>query len=110
MRIQLIVNSMVLTSLAALATACGPGGPGGPGGSGGPGGPGGPGSGPEQGPPPFSELDPNGDGKLTLEEFKQHKIPHGDHDEVFRMIDANGDGVITQAEFDSHRPPAPPPR
>jgi hypothetical protein len=61
-----------------------------------------------RGPPPFSQLDLNGDGQMTLEEFKSHKIPRGDHAEVFKNIDANGDGVVTESEFTSHRPPSRP--
>jgi Ca2+-binding EF-hand superfamily protein len=53
-------------------------------------------------------LDLNGNGVVTIDEFRQHPIPHGEHDEVFRRIDANGDGAITQAEFANHRPPPPP--
>jgi hypothetical protein len=63
-----------------------------------------------QGPPPFKTLDLNGDGRLTLEEFKSHAIPRGDHQDVFKMIDANGDGVVTEDEFTNHRPPMPPGR
>jgi EF-hand domain pair len=92
---------------AVMLSACaGPGGPGGPGGSGGPDRP----DGERRGPPPFSNLDLNGDGQLTLDEFKSHKIPHGDHTDVFNTIDTNGDGVITEAEYTSHRPPEPPSR
>lgn len=47
---------------------------------------------------------------MTLEEFSQHEIPHGEHEEVFRMIDANGDGQVTEEEFLSHKPPEPPQR
>lgn len=68
------------------------------------------GPGGERGPPPFSKLDLNGDGVMTLEEFKSHVIPHGDHAEVFVIIDTDADGVITEQEFTSHRPPSPPRR
>ena len=63
-----------------------------------------------RGPPPFSSLDLNGDGRLTLEEFRSHQIPHGDHDEAFSMIDANSDRIVTQSEFENHKPPEPPSR
>lgn len=69
-----------------------------------------PDEGDRRGPPPFSELDLNRDGQLTLDEFKTHKIPHGDHTEVFNSIDSNGDGVVTEAELTSHRPPERPAR
>jgi hypothetical protein len=58
-----------------------------------------------RGPPPFSSLDLNGDSSVTLSEFEQHKIPHGDHSEVFSHIDANDDGAITETEFTNHKPP-----
>ena len=61
-----------------------------------------------RGPPPFSTLDSSGDGQLTLDEFSSHKIPHGDHTEVFNTIDVDGDGVITESEYSSHRPPSRP--
>jgi hypothetical protein len=74
----------------------------------------GPGAGPDRpgegrgGPPPFSSLDLNGDGEVTLDEFKSHDIPRGDHTEVFNSIDTDADGVLTQSEFSGHRPPSPP--
>ncbi len=75
----------------------------------GPGGPSQP-DGDRRGPPPFTNLDLNTDGQLTLDEFQTHKIPHGDHAEVFDKIDSDGDGVVTQTEYESHRPPDRPPR
>ena len=63
---------------------------------------------PPPGPPPFGRLDLNGDGRLTLEEFERHQIPHGGHGEVFSTIDTNSDRIITQSEFENHEPPAPP--
>jgi hypothetical protein len=69
-----------------------------------------PSDGDRRGPPPFSSLDLNKDGQLTLDEFKSHEIPHGDHAEVFNTIDSDRDGVITEVEYNSHRPPDPPPR
>jgi hypothetical protein len=58
-------------------------------------------------PPPFSKLDVNGDGKLTLDEFKTHQIPRGDHETVFKGFDVSGDGVVTEEEYKNHRPQAP---
>lgn len=58
-----------------------------------------------KGPPAFSTLDLNSDGSVTLEEFQQHSIPHGDHATVFNNIDANGDGTINQTELSEHKPP-----
>ena len=59
-------------------------------------------------PPAFKVLDLNGDRRLTLEEFKSHEIPRGDHEEVFKLIDTSGDGVISEVEYTSHRPPPQP--
>jgi hypothetical protein len=56
----------------------------------------------------FEKADANGDGKLSLEEFKNalEKAPKGklkDHPELaeklFKRIDANGDGFITRDEM-----------
>ncbi|MCM2678529.1 EF-hand domain-containing protein [Echinimonas agarilytica] len=58
--------------------------------------------------PTFSSLDVDGDGKMTLEEFSQHTIPHGKHERVFTHIDADADGVISKTEFDDHKPKRPP--
>ncbi|WDE05952.1 EF-hand domain-containing protein [Thalassomonas viridans] len=63
-----------------------------------------------RGPPPFSRLDLNGDQAITLEEFKQHRIPRGDHERVFANIDSNDDQQISEEEHNSHRPPCPPRR
>jgi len=58
--------------------------------------------------PDFSVIDLNQDGQVTLDEFKQHRIPHGEHETVFHHIDANQDGRITRDEFENHKPPRPP--
>lgn len=55
--------------------------------------------------PRFTDLDLNGDTYITLAEFKEKPIPHGDHETVFGHIDADGNGEITQTEFESHKPP-----
>lgn len=55
--------------------------------------------------PKFSKLDLNQDGSVTLDEFKQHQIPRGDHLTVFNHIDGNGDGAISEDEFFNHKPP-----
>lgn len=56
----------------------------------------------------FAKLDADGDGNVTLEEFK--KGPKAQEDpakaeEIFKKIDANSDGNITLEEFKAHRPP-----
>jgi len=56
-------------------------------------------------PPPFSFFDKNGDGVVTLEEFRRNPIPDGEHDAVLANIDANSDGVLTELEFINHVPP-----
>mgnify|MGYP000651316347 CR=1 FL=1 len=61
-----------------------------------------------RGPPPFSQLDLNGDSSITLDEFSQHRLPHGDHETVFNRIDSDGDGIITETELTSHKPPRKP--
>ena len=73
------------------------------------------GPGPEGRPKPeeiFKKLDANGDGNITLDEFK--KGPKAQEhpekaEEVFKKIDANSDGNITLEEFKAHRPPPHPP-
>ncbi|WP_281560786.1 EF-hand domain-containing protein [Thalassomonas sp. RHCl1] len=63
-----------------------------------------------RGPPPFSQLDLNGDQAISLEEFKQHQIPRGDHETVFANIDSNGDQQISEQEHLAHKPPCSPKR
>lgn len=58
-------------------------------------------------PPPFSKLDQNNNGVISLEEFSQHKIPKGKHSEVFSKIDSNNDGMISEKEYKNHKPPRP---
>ena len=92
--------------LAAVGAQAQPEGPGGPPREGGrfdkgdgqcPGGPGGPRG---HRPPPFEELDADGDGKLSAEEAAE--IPPVKH-EGFATLDADGDGYLTREEL-----PAPP--
>jgi hypothetical protein len=62
-------------------------------------------SGQRKGPPVFTEIDLDGNGSVTLEEFKQHEIPHGSHEEAFSHIDSNGDESISEDELKNHKPP-----
>jgi Ca2+-binding EF-hand superfamily protein len=55
--------------------------------------------------PVFSDLDLDGNGSITLEEFKQHKVPHGRHEKAFGHIDSNGDSLISEEELTNHKPP-----
>ncbi|WDE13146.1 EF-hand domain-containing protein [Thalassomonas haliotis] len=61
-----------------------------------------------RGPPQFSQLDLDGDNSVTLDEFSQQPIPHGDHETIFKHIDSDGDGIITELELTSHKPPRRP--
>ena len=61
-----------------------------------------------RGPPPFSQLDLDGDNSITLDEFSQHRVPHGDHETIFNHIDSDADGVITETELSNHKPPRKP--
>jgi hypothetical protein len=56
----------------------------------------------------FKKLDANGDGSVSLEEFKAG--PAGQRDaakaeEIFKKIDADGNGNVSAEEFKAHRPP-----
>ncbi len=55
--------------------------------------------------PTFESIDINEDGEISLDEFSEQKIPHGDHETVFDLLDTDGDGVISSDEFDNHKPP-----
>ena len=53
----------------------------------------------------FKKLDANGDGKVSLEEFKAG--PAGKKDpakaeEIFKKKDTNGDGFLSLEEFSAH--------
>jgi hypothetical protein len=79
------------------------GGPGGPGG--GPGGPGGKKPNPEDA---FKHLDSNGDGSVSLDEFKAGPRAPKEGDkaqEIFGKIDKDGNGSVSLEEFKAHRPP-----
>jgi hypothetical protein len=83
-----------------------------------PGGPGGPGKDGKDGKggrpnaeEAFKKLDTNGDGTISLEEFKAgpraQKEPDK-ADEAFKRIDKDGDGKVTLEEFKAGRPPRGP--
>lgn len=60
-----------------------------------------PGQGPAKGPPPFEEMDENGDGKIALGEFVEaHQKML---EQRFRRIDENNDGFLSQGEMESAR-------
>lgn len=50
----------------------------------------------------FKRLDKNSDGHITLEEFRQSRLPYGEHDTVFSKIDSDGDGKVTRQELKKH--------
>jgi len=52
-----------------------------------------------KGPPNFAVLDTDNDAQISLEEFSQHKLPHGDPSKVFSRIDINQDGYISESEL-----------
>ena len=91
---KFILTVVFSSSVLALSTACDARGP----------------DGERRAPPPFSELDLDANGVVTLEEFRRHKIPHGEHATIFSHIDVNADGQITKEELTSHEPPPPPSR
>jgi len=47
----------------------------------------------------FKALDKNGDGKLSLDEFKAGKTDAQEAEKSFKSLDKNGDGTLTQDEF-----------
>jgi hypothetical protein len=56
----------------------------------------------------FKKLDANGDGSVSLEEFKAGPRAPKEADkaqEVFSKIDKDGSGGISLEEFKAHRPP-----
>lgn len=56
-------------------------------------------------PPTFNQLDIDNDGVVTLDEFSQHKLPYGKHDNVFARIDSDNNGEISEQELAEHKPP-----
>lgn len=56
----------------------------------------------------FKKLDTNGDGSISLDEFKAGPRAPKDEakaKEIYGKIDADGSGGISQEEFKAHRPP-----
>jgi hypothetical protein len=60
------------------------------------------GPGPGGRPPAFSDLDANKDGEVTAAEFDVHAQQRAR--EHFKQMDGNGDGVLTEEEFRARRP------
>jgi Ca2+-binding EF-hand superfamily protein len=58
--------------------------------------------------PSFTEIDANADGTIDFDEFSLQEIPFGDYQTVFSDIDTDGDGVLSSQEYNSHKPPRPP--
>lgn len=52
----------------------------------------------------FQKLDSNGDGKLTLDEFKAGMKNPDRAEKLFKKLDANGDGVVTLDEYKAGAP------
>lgn len=50
----------------------------------------------------FAQIDTNGDGKITAEEFLNFKIEETKKTspQAFKKIDLNGDGVVTEGEYE----------
>lgn len=64
------------------------------------------GSRPHHKPPSFDQIDGNGDGGLSLEEFKSAAPKGADSsksEELFKKIDSDGDGSISKAESDAFK-------
>jgi hypothetical protein len=47
----------------------------------------------------FKKMDVNGDGKVTLKEFKSISHPGYNPDELFDSIDTSGNGYITREQY-----------
>lgn len=60
--------------------------------------------------PDFSSVDSDSNGEVSLDEFSQQALPHGDYETIFSEIDSDSDGVITEQEYSDHKPPRPPKR
>lgn len=59
-------------------------------------------------PPSFTSVDTNADNEISLAEFSTQELPHGDNQTIFSEMDSNGDGVVSKQEFDGFKPPRPP--
>lgn len=60
--------------------------------------------------PDFSSVNSDRNGYIDFEEFSVQTLPGGDHQTVFDSMDTDSDGKITEQEFNDHKPPAPPRR
>jgi Ca2+-binding EF-hand superfamily protein len=57
--------------------------------------------------PDFSTVDTDSDGEISLDEFSEQKLPHGDYQTIFDEMDTDGDGVVSEEEFNNFKPPRP---
>lgn len=53
----------------------------------------------------FKKLDLNGDGKLTLAEYKDAKTDQNEAEKEFKAMDKDGDGAVTLEEFKNRPTP-----
>ena len=60
------------------------------------------------GPPSFTSVDTNSDNEISLAEFSTQELPGGDNQTIFSEMDSNGDGVVSKQEFEGFKPPRPP--
>ena len=54
---------------------------------------------PGQGPPPFEDVDTNGDGSIDRDEARDFFGDEPNFDEEYDRIDTNGDGMVDHAEY-----------
>ena len=55
--------------------------------------------GPPQGPPPFEDVDSNGDGSIDRDEARDYFGDEPNFDEEYDKVDTNGDGMVDHDEY-----------